>query len=219
MKSVAAFAAIAVVVTGLFILSNARLPAAPAPTGPAPQVATSTQCPQCAQLSQRIEDLQRGLAGIQAELLSLRGQWDIQRVDVPGASKQPVSADPGNALAARAADEERHRAYVTELAQAFNNERTTPGWATQVAARIDTAIGADEALRDVAHHVECHQQTCRVRIEDDGSGRLSQRLPFIAVNLVDVLPEVTAERVDDGNGRGAMVLYMSNQRTTPLVSK
>lgn len=36
--------------------------------------------------------------------------------------------------------------------------------------------------------MECRQQTCRVRIEDDGSGKLNQRLPFIAATLVDVLP-------------------------------
>jgi hypothetical protein len=56
-------------------------------------------------------------------------------------------------------------------------------------------------------------------MEDDGSGKLNQSLPAIAMGRADVLPEVSAERVDAGNGRSTMILYLSSQRPQQSVAK
>jgi hypothetical protein len=55
-----------------------------------------------------------------------------------------------------------------------------------------------------------------VQIDDDASGRLSGRMPFLALGLADVLPQVSAEHIEQANGHGAMVLYMSSQREASL---
>jgi len=111
------------------------------------------------------------------------------------------------------------RRAMTSVEAKLAAQQIEAGWATQVASRINAAIGSIEALKDVAHTVECHEQTCRLQIEDDGSGKVNQNLPSITMGLTDVLPEVSAERIDAGNGRSTMVLYMSSQHPQPSMSK
>jgi len=111
----------------------------------------------------------------------------------------------------RAADAEQRRVYMEAVAQAFSNEKVDASWSSHVSSRVNGALDADESLQGVARAVECRDRTCRVEIADDGSGSLNSRLPMIALAVADVLPNVAAERVDRGNGRSAMVLYMSMQ--------
>lgn len=221
MKSIGAIVAVAAIAAGLFVFANTRPTALP---GSRPlSGSVSGDCPQCGQLLLQIDALQRDLTDVKSRLASQQNQLSGKLQDL---SKQPVSLaprDPETVMAemhaGRAADAERHHAYVAEVAQAFNNEKTSAGWATQVASRINTAIGSDDALKDVPHSVECRERTCRLQIDDDSSGKVNQSIPFVAMRLVDVLPEISAERVDQGNGRSTMVLYMSSQRLQQAVSK
>jgi len=121
-------------------------------------------------------------------------------------------ANPEEMQEQRAADLESHRVYMSEVAQRFAAETIDQRWAAQASQRVNTALYDHEALRTAARDIECRTQTCRVTIDDDGSGMLSRRLPSLALSLVDVLPTISAERVDQGNGRSAMFLYMSAQR-------
>jgi len=111
----------------------------------------------------------------------------------------------------RARDPERPRAYMAGVEQAFANERFDAAWASGASSRVASTFDGDEILKGIARTVECRSQTCRVQIEDDGSGRLARRMPFVAIGLADVLPTISAEHIDNGNGRGAMGLYMSSQ--------
>jgi hypothetical protein len=115
--------------------------------------------------------------------------------------------------ARRATDREQQQIYMAGVGQAFANERVDPAWSARTSALVGAAFEGDQVLRNVAHTVECRQETCRVQIEDDGS--LNARLPRLALGVADVLPSIAAERVDQGNGRNAMVLYMSSQRFAP----
>jgi hypothetical protein len=101
------------------------------------------------------------------------------------------------------------------VAQAFASEKLDPKWANQATSRVSATFEGDEVLRSIEHTVECRHQTCRLQIDDDGSGKLSQRIPFITLGLADTLPSVSAEHIEQSNGRGAMVLYMSSQRPSP----
>lgn len=47
------------------------------------------------------------------------------------------------------------------------------------------------------------QQTCRVDIEEDGSARVMKSLPMLANSVAAMLPAVSAERIDNGNGRSS----------------
>ena len=81
--------------------------------------------------------------------------------------------------------------------------------ATTAATRVNAALEDDEALRDVSHSVECRQQTCRIEVGD--ADKLNERMPSIALSLADVLPNISADRVERGAGHDAMVLYLSNR--------
>ena len=107
---------------------------------------------------------------------------------------------------------------MASIEQAFGNEKVDPAWASRASARVGSTFEGDEMLRNVTHTVECRQTTCRVQLDDDGSGRLSGRMPFLTLGLADVLPQVSAEHLDQPNGRGAMVLYMSSQRLAAAAS-
>jgi hypothetical protein len=170
-------------------------------------------CPQCERLSEQIDALLKSQVATESRLAELQGQLNANAKPV----KAPTTAEKlGNspleeAQEIQSADQERNRTYMTEVAQSFNNERSNPSWATQVTSRVNTTLANDEALRGSVYTVDCRQQTCRVQIEDDGSGRVTARLPSMTRELGDVLPTFSAEQIDAGNGHRATVLYMSSQ--------
>jgi hypothetical protein len=215
MKRLAVPAILAALVASiLFFVSARRVPApvAPAlPGAPALPAAAARDCPECRRLAEQIDALRGGLTEVQAQLASQSGQSAPRP---PGAaapeSKSPI--DEQDVQAVRAADAERRREYMTGIEEGFAGERVDGKWAGPASVRINAALSSDENLRGVAHHVECRQQTCRVELADDGTGAVSRRVPLIALNLVDMLPSVAAERVDQGDGRSAMVVYLSSRQ-------
>jgi hypothetical protein len=211
MKVVAGVVALAALAGALVTYFEVRAPAATAVSPPAAvRAVTPDDHSDSARLSQQMDDLRRRLAAIQEQLTAQQRQL--------GAPKSTPTAVPGPpdlqaVEAQRAADLERHQTYMAGVGQAFANERVDPAWASRTSALLAAAFEGDPMLRGVAHTVECRQQTCRVQIEDDGS--VNARLPRLAIGVADVLPTLSAERIDQGNGRNAMVLYMSSQRPAP----
>jgi hypothetical protein len=181
--------------------SGRSLTAAHSPVAPA---AVPIRADDNSRLSKQVEALQR-------EVVALKSQ--VARPSDSGASS---SAQPPTELtteAERAVEAERHRVYMVGVAQAFAAEQVDLKWAGYASSRLVTTLQEDDVLRTAAHDFECRQQTCRLQIEDDGSGKLSQRLTMMSLRLMDVFPSATAELVDQGNGRNALVLYMSSQPT------
>jgi hypothetical protein len=123
----------------------------------------------------------------------------------PGDNKEVKIDD----VATRAAEEQQHVAYMGTITHAFDTEVTDARWAPNAAASVRAALDSDEVLRNLAGSIDCRQQTCRVEIQDDGTQRMMKSLPLLANNVAATLPAVTAERIDNGNGRSTMVLYMS----------
>jgi hypothetical protein len=169
-------------------------------------------------MSKQIADLQRELAAVRAQMADQ--SHSPAAPAIPANDPKPPQSGLGadDARAIRAADVEQHRVYMTGVAQAFAMEKIDVTWAARATSRVNAALHDHEALRGIAHDVECHTQTCRVKIEDDGSRTLDTHLPMLALSLVDVLPAISAERVDQGNGRSALVLYMSSQRQPPVAA-
>lgn len=174
------------------------------------QVVTRTDDKEVAQLVQQVQELQ-------GRLTSLRSQ--MTQLDSGAAHAVPTrDAKPVEQLSVeeqRAQDRERLHTYMAGVEQSFANEKVDAGWSTATASKVGATFDGDEVLKSVARTVECRSQTCRVQIEDDGSNSLARRMPFIAIGLADTLPTISAEHIEHGNGRGAMVLYMSSQRSTP----
>jgi hypothetical protein len=171
--------------------------------------ATAAEQSRVSQLSARIEGLEHELAAIRTG--SGQNQGAVPRTSASPPSPAPARDASSEAEMVRAADAEQRRVYMETVAQAFGNEKVDASWSSHMSSRVNGALDGDESLRGVAHKVECRDRTCRVEIADDGSVSLNRRLPVIALGVADVLPNVAAERVDRGDGRSAMVLYMSTQ--------
>lgn len=158
----------------------------------------------------QIDELRRELATMKSHVAGEQSRL--------ASAASPAPAEPASfqeMQEQRAADLESHRVYMSDVAQSFAAETIDQRWAAQASQRVNAALYDHEALRAAARDIECRTQTCRVTIDDDGSGTLSRRLPSLALSLIDVLPTISAERVDQGNGRSALILYMSAQREAP----
>ena len=206
MKLTSAAIALIAIASAIFWYFNSQ-------TGPAAsQGAAHAACPQCDQLSEQINSLQRNLQALKSQLQAKQGEpAAAAKVPPPGTP----GADPAAVEAVRAADDARNREYMVGVAQSFANERVDANWAGRASQQVKTTLETDETLRSLARNVECRAQTCRVELQDDGSGKLTARLPLLAMGVADVMPTISAERVDQGNGRSAMVLYLSTQRPAP----
>lgn len=170
---------------------------------------TAPDCPECRQLAAQIGVVEQNLALIKSQLAVLRDQPAARTVG--DATPTSASMTQEQVAELRAAEAETHRNFMTGVAQSFAAERVESAWANRASSRIDTQFIEDEALRGMSHNAQCRERTCRVEIEDDGSGRLPQSVPRLALGLVDVLPSFTAEQIDRGGGRVSLVLYMSTQ--------
>jgi len=180
---------------------------------PASQVVSRGSDDRTARLAAQVEQLQQSVLALKAQLAAQQSAHSAPHA--PAAGGDAKIPDIENVEAQRTADAERLRTYMQGVSQAFANEKIDAAWSSRASARVASTFEGDEVLRNVARTVECRQQTCRVQIEDDGSGRLNARMPFLTIGLADVLPQVSAEHIDQGNGRGSMVLYMSSQRLMP----
>lgn len=167
-------------------------------------------------VSRQLADVQRSLAAVEAKLAAAHQESAAASTRAADSQPQPTPS-PEDVEAARAVEAEQHHLYVSTVAQSFGAERNDPGWAAHVSTQIVAGLDADETLRDMPHDVQCRRETCRVQIDDDGSGKLSRALPQFVHSLGPVLPTVVAERVVQGNGKGAMVLYMSTHERLPTL--
>lgn len=178
---------------------------------PAVQASTARDCPECRQLATQIGVVEQSLALMRSQLAALRGQPSAHTASDANPANTPTPTTPEDVAEMRAAEAEHHRDFMAGVAQRFAEEKIDGAWANRAASRIDTRFSEDNALRGMAHNVECRERTCRLEIEDDGSGRLPQSVPRLALGLVDVLPTFSAEQVERGDGRHSLVLYLSSQ--------
>jgi hypothetical protein len=164
-------------------------------------------------LSAQIEDLQRELQAVKAHSTA-QGQVVTKQVAARDAASSQELPDPSDHEALRAAAAERSRAYVERIAHSFSEEKVDPSWAGYASSHVDAALNGNAALRANVRDVQCRAQTCRITIEQDDAATVSRHLPALFLELADVLPTVSAQQVDRGDGHKAMVLYMSSQSSS-----
>jgi hypothetical protein len=146
-------------------------------------------------------------AGVGYERLAIAG--DSQ----PAPAASPASKVESDVRAQRAQDAERRRQYMAGIASSFVNEKVDFDWSTRVAARITAAFEARDGLRNRLRDVECRAHTCRVKMDEDQSLDIPRQMPFVSLALADVLPSMSVDYVDQGNGHRTMILYLSSQST------
>lgn len=103
---------------------------------------------------------------------------------------------------------ERMRNASTE--SAFRNEKDDAHWSSDAVSQVRAALDqADPALRGQVRSIECRSTSCRVEVNSDASLALDRSLPAISSGLVNSMPNMSAARLDQGDGREATVLYFS----------
>jgi hypothetical protein len=84
-------------------------------------------------------------------------------------------------------------------------------WSSNMSTTIRDVAGKSDVMREALHNIECHSQTCRVEVTDDGSGKITQEMPIFVNQLGGNLPSAQADRIDNGNGKSTLVLYLTNK--------
>jgi len=98
---------------------------------------------------------------------------------------------------------------AASVAANFRSEPLDPPFALTTADSLRGVLASDELAKMSVQTIDCRAKTCRVEIEDDGSGIVPLTLPMLMARMADTLPNVSAQRLEQPNGRATMVLYMS----------
>jgi hypothetical protein len=71
-------------------------------------------------------------------------------------------------------------------------------------------------MRDIpVKGIDCRTLTCRVVIDDDGSGAVSERLPLLAMRMAGTFATLKVQTIDrQGDGRSTRVLFLSREKST-----
>ncbi len=161
---------------------------------------------QVASLTVKVDELEHALAALGQQ----QGAHESNRPPSPNAASEQTASGLGEDRPTREQVEARFKEYMADVARSFESEKSNPAWAKQASSQVAAAFAADSVLRDAATDIECREHTCRVQI-DDTDRTVSPRMPSIAAQIGKTLPSIRADRIDQGNGRAAMVLYMSTK--------
>ncbi len=153
--------------------------------------------------------LQEEVASLRAEFRALRHQMAGQGESVPsGADSQPapdVRHDPN----ARAEAARQRQVEIEAVDAAFRKQAIDPTWSANTASILREVLNSEEVGGMQANNIDCRSDSCRVELQDDGSGRLGKSLPIFALQLAGQMASITASSIPQTDGSSTMVLYMS----------
>lgn len=155
------------------------------------------------------------VAVLRAELAGLKGQVSAGQSAVEA---KPEPEPPMTEEERRAEDERRHAAYMDEVEAAFGREPVDPAWASSTSSRVWAVIKDADIMRTAARGVECRAQSCRIDVDDDGTGALHKQLPLFAQQFADSMPRMAGRQVRDERGGTRMVLYLMGGESAPASS-
>ena len=185
---------------------RAKMPAVAAPSAtpdasPLPLATRVAPDDDIAQLKQQVALLRREVADIRQQLVRLPVAQRTAEVAPPNPRRDPQ---------ARLEAELTEQLRIASAETTFRREPEDARWSQATAATVRSALAeADEAVRNQVRSIECRSQSCRVEISADSGGPLARDLPALLMRLGQSLPNATAGRIDQGNGRQATVLYLS----------
>lgn len=187
--------------------ASAGLAAAPGATATPAERAPTGQMQPAADADTGLADLRQQVQLLRREVADLRGK--VSRL--PGvADTEPHQSDPRSDSVAMEQARQAERLRVASAETAFRNQADDPRWSQGAAASVRAALGqANDSMRNQVRSIECRAQSCRVEINAGPGDPAAQDLPLVIARLGQVLPNVTAGQVDQGDGRKATVLYMS----------
>jgi hypothetical protein len=115
----------------------------------------------------------------------------------------------------RAAEEQKQRARMEAVEEAFRKEVFDQNWARETRGSVEVAMQT-ENVHLQARSVECRSQTCRVELADDESPAIQAGLENLPQAVGGTLPLMQIARTDDAAGHHT-ILYLSH--ALPVVQK
>jgi hypothetical protein len=115
--------------------------------------------------------------------------------------------------ARRAESEALMRAHLSAVAANHGSEARDQRWSNDVSASLQAALSTEELAGTDVQSIDCRTTTCRIELQDDGSGDLPAKLPMLAVQMAGSLPNMVAERIDQPDGQMTVVVYLSRPST------
>ena len=165
-----------------------------------------------------LSDMRRETPTPRAEFTAVRTSAVSQpqsAVRVQDTELAPLENDPAAIMARRDAaladDQQRFKDYIGALAADFDREARDPRWSSDTGAALQAAFGSEDLKGVQYQNIDCRKTMCRVEIEDDGSDAASEALHKVGMAIGGTLPSMLVDRVDHGNGRATMVLYLSSR--------
>jgi hypothetical protein len=101
--------------------------------------------------------------------------------------------------------------HMDEVSAAFREESVDRAWSEATGSALKSAVDNDPLLREAAAALECRTRTCRLELDNDGSGKLDKQLPLFAQSVQGTLSSIQAEHVAGADGAARIVLYLSNE--------
>ncbi|MEI6335869.1 MAG: hypothetical protein WCS87_15020 [Methylococcaceae bacterium] len=151
-------------------------------------------------LRQEVIFLRREVANIQMQLHS----QPEALVNKARASKEP------DARKMSAKDEKGIKQERTEaLEAAFAQESIDQKWANEAVRAIKDALAQEDMGQLVLQSLVCRSNTCRIELDNNKPGDISKSLPLFMQRLSEIVPNVTADEVEDSTGGTSLVFYMS----------
>ena len=156
---------------------------------------------------------------LEAEVQAMKSQLFLLRARTANEASAVGDDDPAESEVATSksrseqiADDKRHREeLLAEVEANFQLETRNSQFASTMTPTVWHTIDEDPVFSKAVRDVDCRANTCRVEIVDSGDAEFQKRFPELALAFVETLPNITANRMQDGDGP-YMVLYMSGER-------
>ncbi|MET0344110.1 MAG: hypothetical protein ABW252_24055 [Polyangiales bacterium] len=189
-------------VVGIRRHGTPRADAAEGVRAPAPDKARGLDAPgpEDDEYRGRLSALVDEVAALREEVAALRGA--VNRGAEPVAAEAEPTAEQAQAM---------WEEHMTLVEAGFNEEPTDARWANESASLIQRALSGRPALQAASRSTECRSQTCRMELETDAQGKLSDDISSFTRALGDQLPTVRYDYIDLPGGRQAQVLYLSRE--------
>jgi hypothetical protein len=150
---------------------------------------------QIARLGADVSTLQRQARALEQAMIADRNGADL-------ADRRPDD------LIAREEAERQRQEELSAVETAFRQEPINARWRSETVTVIEEALTGTGEIQGTARAVECRSQTCRVELSGDRS-TLTDFMPEFALRVGAILPGITADQIEHGDGTTTMILYLS----------
>lgn len=168
-----------------------------------------------------VDKMNGNIAALSEQIVRLRAdvsalQRQARELERAAAANQG-GADSGNRRPddpiAREEAERRRREELDAIETDFRRESVNARWRSESAAAIEEALAGIGEIQGAARTLECRSQTCRVELSGDKSA-LNDFMPEFALRVGALLPGITADQIEHGDGTTTLILYLSRHADT-----